>query len=572
VVLVKAPCLIILASCLVIALTASGADVSYYVVTKGKVYNQVNAAGPVPKNNVARFLATVGLTTTSSVTNATVQYLPSGVVNSLAAGGGGGPGGQDSLTYETKFTSQSFLDTAFPDGNYQLVIHTVHDGTKNPTLAVTGDKYPNAPFVTNPFDTNYNISGFNAVVVSNPAAPFTLTWQPLSGGTVNDYIQVQLNAFQDGSLLLATPNPGEAGALNGTAKSLVIPSNALPSGTVVVGNLIFAKLVLSNLTAYAGVPGYAAYDTGTTFGMVTLAQDVSAYNLTKQQFFQQTNAGVPTLATNKPFRFLSQVFATSTNGVSSATVQPPGFGPVIMDFDPTVPFFIFQQKFGSQANLDTSFPAGTYLMDISTVHDGNRAFALNLPADDFPTAPQVTDWAAAQNLNPATGFTLTCNPFACAGGFDDIMVQVVDSLGNLVSNVALPYTATTSVFPVGTFKSGQSYTVQIQFRHFTTVDNTIYPGATGSARFASKTFINLTTTGGAVPLSLGVVDTNGASGPLLVLTGQIGLRYAIDASTNLQPGSWVPLATNTAVGGQFIFTDSQSLNFPARFYRWRSVN
>jgi hypothetical protein len=175
-------------------------------VTKGKVYNQVNAAGPVPKNNVARFLATVGLTTTSSVTNATVQYLPSGVVNSLTAGGGGGPGGQDSLTYETKFTSQSFLDTAFPDGNYQLVIHTVHDGTKNPTLAVTGDKYPNAPFVTNPFDTNYNISGFNAVVVSNPAAPFTLTWQPLSGGTVNDYIQVQLNAFQDGSLLLATPN------------------------------------------------------------------------------------------------------------------------------------------------------------------------------------------------------------------------------------------------------------------------------------------------------------------------------------------------------------------------------
>jgi len=563
--------LICLASLLLAALTASAADASYYVVTKGKVYNQANAAGPVPKNNVARFLATVGLTQINSVTNATVQFLPSGALNPLTVGGGGGPGGQDSLTYQQKFTSQSFLDAAFPDGNYQLVIHTVNDGTKNPTLGVTGDKYPNAPFITNPFDTNYNIMGFNAVVVSNPAAPFTLTWQPLSGGTVNDYIQVQLSALQGGNLLLATPNPGEAGALNGTAKSLVIQSNALPSGTVVVGALIFAKLVQTNSTAYAGVPGYAAYDTGTTFGMVTLAEDVSDYNLTKQQFFQQNDAGVPTLATNKPFRFLAQMFATSTNGVSSATVQPPGFGPIIMDFDPTVPYFAFQQKFSSEGNLDTSFPAGTYLMNISAVHDGNRAVALNLPADNFPTAPQVTDWAAAQKVNPAAGFTLTWNPFAGAGGFDDIMVQAVDSLGNLVSAVALPYTATNSVFPAGTFKSGQSYTVQIQFRHFTTVDTTTYPGAAGSARFASKNFINLSTTGGTTsPPSLAIVSTNSHAGFQLLLTGQAGLLYAIDASTNLQ--SWVPLVTNSVAGGQFSFTDTVSSSFPVRFYRARAAN
>src|SRR5579864_680451 len=139
--------LIFLASLLPSALTASAADASYYVVTKGKVYNQANAVGPVPKNNVARFLATVGLTQPNSVTNATVQFLPSGALNPLTVGGGGGPGGQDSLTYQPKFPSQSALDLAFPDGNYQLVIHTVNDGTKNATLGVTGDKYPNAPFI-----------------------------------------------------------------------------------------------------------------------------------------------------------------------------------------------------------------------------------------------------------------------------------------------------------------------------------------------------------------------------------------------------------------------------------------
>ena len=571
--MVKHSCLITVGWLVAMALAASGADVSYYVVTKGKVYNQATAAGPVARNNVARFLASVGLNQINSVTNATVQYLPSGATNSLTVGGGGGPGGQNSLGYQAKAGTQSALDTAYPDGNYKLVIQTVHDGTKSSTLGLTGDNYPNAPFITNPLDTNYNISGFNVVVVSNVSAAFTLTWQPLSGGTANDYVQVQLTAFQGGNLLLATPNPGETGALNGTARSLVIPPNSLPSGTAVVGNLIFAKLVQSNLTAYAGVPGYAAYYTGTTFGMVTLSEDVSFYNLTKQQFFQQTNAAAPTLMPNRPFHFLAQVFASASNAVSSAQVQPPGLGADLMSPDPTGTALVFAQKFGSQNLLDAAFPAGAYLMNLVGVHDGSRAFALNLAADAFPAAPQVTDWAAAQSVNAASSFTLTWNPFTGASGFDDIMVQAVDSLGNVVSDFALPYTATNSVFPGGTFQSGQSYQVQIQFRHFTTVDNTTYPGATGSARFASKTLMNLSTTGGTIaPPSLAVVTANSPAGLQLLLTGQTGLRFAIEASPNLQPGSWVSLVTNTAVSGQFIFTDSQSSSFPARFYRGRPVN
>jgi len=570
--MLKAPRLIWFAWLLLPTLPASGADVNYYVVAKGKVYNQANGAGPVAKNNVARFLATVGLTQTNSVTNATVQFLPSGALNPLTVGGGGGPGGQNSLSYQAKFSSQSALDAAFPDGSYKMAIQTVHDGTKSATLGLSGDNYPNAPTITNPFDTNYNVSGFNAVVVSNPAAPFTLTWAPFSGGTVNDYIQVQLSDLQTGNLFFETPNPGQPGALNGTAKSLVIQSNTLPSGTAVVGTLFFAKLVQSNLTAYAGVPGYAGYDSGTTFGMVTPAEDVSAYNITKQQFFEQTGAGAPALVTNNPFHFLAQVFATSSNAVSYAEVQPPGFGGVLLSPDPTDTVLFLLRKFASQSALDTAFPSGTYLWGISTVHDGYRSPAMNLPADAFPTAPQVTDWAAAQTVNAAADFTLTWNPFTGASGFDHIMVLAVDSLGNTVSDVFLPYTATISVFSAGTFQSGQSYQVQIQFRHFTTVDNTTYLGATGSARFDSKTFINLSTTGGTVPLTLAVVNTNSAAGPQLVLTGQIGLRYAIDASTNLQSGSWVPLVTNTAVGGQFLFRDNQSSNFPVRFYRARAAN
>src|SRR5215471_6912151 len=99
--MLKAPRLIWFALLLLGTLPASGADVSDYTVAKGKVYNQPNAAGPVPKNNVARFFANVDLTQANSVSNATVQYLPSGTVNPLTVGGAGGPGG--GLSYQPKF-------------------------------------------------------------------------------------------------------------------------------------------------------------------------------------------------------------------------------------------------------------------------------------------------------------------------------------------------------------------------------------------------------------------------------------------------------------------------------------
>jgi hypothetical protein len=184
----------------------------------------------------------------------------------------------------------------------------------------------------------------------------------------------------------------------------------------------------------------------------------------------------------------------------------------------------------------------------------------------------VTDWAASQTVNAAADFALTWNPFTGASGFDAIMVQAVNGLSNVVSDVSLPYTATSSVLPAGTFQSGQSYKVQLKFRHSMAVDNMLYLGATGSERFDSATLFNLSTAGGTAPILLSVLNINNAAGLQLVLTGQIGLRYAIDASTNLESGSWLPLVTNSTVSGQFTFTDSQSSKFPARFYRGRSVD
>jgi hypothetical protein len=49
------------------------------------------------------------------------------------------------------------------------------------------------------------------------------------------------------------------------------------------------------------------------------------------------------------------------------------------------------------------------------------------------------------------------------------------------------------------------------------------------------------------------------------LNGLSGRNYRIDASTNLT--SWVTLGTNTAFGGYFIFSDTNTSSFKNRFYR-----
>jgi hypothetical protein len=51
------------------------------------------------------------------------------------------------------------------------------------------------------------------------------------------------------------------------------------------------------------------------------------------------------------------------------------------------------------------------------------------------------------------------------------------------------------------------------------------------------------------------------------ITGTSGLGVVVQACTNLAHPAWVPVGTNTLIGGLSYFSDTQWTNFPARFYR-----
>jgi hypothetical protein len=205
--LVVAAVQILFAACV----AARAANVEFYLVAKGHEYIQSSPAPPAPKRAAAEF------------------------------------------SFSAKYATNSDLDAAFPDGNYQMVIQAAHDGTKAITLPLNGDVYP---------ATVPSLNNFTAAQAINSSAKYTLSWPAFSGGTANDIILVTISDIT-GITLFNSPDPGQPGSLNGTNTSFVIPPNTLPGGSLFGGSLIFAKVVKRDTTSYTGVPGFALYYTQT---------------------------------------------------------------------------------------------------------------------------------------------------------------------------------------------------------------------------------------------------------------------------------------------------------------------
>jgi hypothetical protein len=64
------------------------------------------------------------------------------------------------------------------------------------------------------------------------------------------------------------------------------------------------------------------------------------------------------------------------------------------------------------------------------------------------------------------------------------------------------------------------------------------------------------------------VQSNGFG---FVISWAAHVLVTVEASSALDHPIWVPVATNTLVGGSSYFSDPEWTNYPARFYRLRSL-
>ncbi len=233
-------------------------DASLVHILKGENFNQTGPSTiALDSTNPYHIDIGVGVASASALNSAQIQLQPSGTVQFLSP-----PNSNQSSQYFIKqnYGSKSALDTAYPNGTYNVQVNAVHDGTHTFTLSYSGDTYPTpGPEVTN----------FTALQQTDPSQNITVNWAGFGNGTSNDFVTVQVND-STGNTVYQTPSPGSNGALNGTATSTVIPANTLSNGQNYTVDIQCIKVISQDTTDYPGVPGYAVFSSDTNIPLSTV--------------------------------------------------------------------------------------------------------------------------------------------------------------------------------------------------------------------------------------------------------------------------------------------------------------
>jgi hypothetical protein len=231
--------------------------------------------------------------------------------------------------------------------------------------------------------------------------------------------------------------------------------------------------------------------------------------------------------------------------------------------------------FDSTTNLGThnsTYPVGAYVFTVQAT-TSNQTVTLNLPSGAQPNAPRVANYGAAQSVDASQPFTLSWDAWSDGTAADFIQVEVGSQFRtpDVFEAGALNGAATSVVIPAATLAAGQSYDASILFVRGTwTTNQPTYHTFVGRM---TTTQFQLIARSGQVPTPITL--TNAVAGPgtfsFEVVTSP-GRVLTVEASTNLQPGSWTSLLTTNSTTGKVQFTDLEAVSFPARFYRATASN
>jgi hypothetical protein len=194
-----------------------------YSVTKTAIYVQSTSSGAVASSKYPYNF------TAESPTAATLA-IPGGASVPLPFTGGGG----DYELYQS-FTAKTGLDTAFPNGTYQMT------GSGIPTLSfpLTTDSYPSAiPAVTNG-------TWSNGVLMIDPASADTIDFSDFTTyatAGVGGYMQINISDISNGGSNLKQSQLSVSNTLGITQSSTPFTTYSIPASTLNPGDIYEAKL------------------------------------------------------------------------------------------------------------------------------------------------------------------------------------------------------------------------------------------------------------------------------------------------------------------------------------------
>jgi hypothetical protein len=160
------------------------------------------------------------------------------------------------------YSTWNELNEAQGWGDYTIRFDAVNDGSFSCAIA-----FPESPLPPQPRLTNFAV-----VQAADPSQPLRLEWDFSAPPEATDFVQIYINLGH--SEVFATPNSGEAGALDGTSRSFVIPAGTFDSGLVYSLNLEISRTVATNTECYPHAAGALGTFSSTEAALITVKPPV----------------------------------------------------------------------------------------------------------------------------------------------------------------------------------------------------------------------------------------------------------------------------------------------------------
>jgi hypothetical protein len=288
--------------------------------------------------------------------------------------------------------------------------------------------------------------------------------------------------------------------------------------------------------------------TGTGGGGGNGTNASTTFSVGKVHHYHQTSAGASTLDPFTPYGFSGVTALASNRTATSVTLTLPtaAVSNLVHLPPPQAEIFLMTPFDTSLSNYEATFPAGNYSFFVQGA-SSNQTVVVNLPPTNSlpqPGAPHLTNYLAAQVVDPSQAFVLGWDAFpgGTAGDYIDVDIGSIYGSPNPGLPGALTGTARTFTIPADTPQPNTTYSSQVGFFRHVGATNASY--ATAAYRATYTEFSLITTGSGQLVLTNASWKPGTFSFDVLCSPGQVTVEYR----TNLASGMWQTLLTTNSSG------------------------
>jgi hypothetical protein len=284
---------------------------------------------------------------------------------------------------------------------------------------------------------------------------------------------------------------------------------------------------------------------------VTGTNATTGFVIGKTYQYLQNSAGAPT---PNPFPTCDFIATTSLSSNQSAnavtlTLASGGTSNLLYTIVNPGEYLLIANETNS-AQFESVFPEGDYVFDVLS-SSSNEEVTVTLPASmPQPNAPHISNYDAAQNMNPSLAFTLTWDPFAGGTATDLVFLAVGDKTFQTPApgtNGALNGLATSATIPAGTLVPNSNYVAQLIFYHVTGTSNATY--STGAYRATVTQFnVNTSGTGSPTPLMSSPIWSGGALSFDVATTPGTALKVLFSTDLSQPTAQWTTVVNTNPTG------------------------